>query len=91
MALYDGMLALKVPSEATVYLSPSNQTLLPALSVQRKTATHVFPAQAPSLGEPATTSQYVPEGRPLENVVLHVEPSLLIATNATEPRAKAIC
>ena len=92
MALYDEMLALNVPSEATVYLQThhtSASTTLPSTCKGKQT--YEFPAQELPLGGPATTSQYVPAGSPLWNVVLQVEPSLLIATKATLPREKAIC
>ena len=41
-------------------------------------------------GAPAMTSQYSPSGRPVLNSAVQELSSLFIATNATEPREKAI-
>ena len=51
--------------------------------------TYEAPAQAVPVGEPLITSQYVPSGSEVENVAVHAESALLIATNPRAPKTRA--
>jgi len=50
-----------------------------------------LPVQAPFSTTPPTTSQYTPSTSDTANEALHAASSLLIATNPSDPRPKAIC
>lgn len=87
MALRLDIVAVIVPSSATVSLS----TKLSGILEKGYRVTYICPAHIEPLGGPATTSQYVPAGNPLDSFAFQVESSLLIATKPDVPRANAIC
>jgi hypothetical protein len=82
MALRAGTLALNDPPE-TVKLQKHlfEYYILHA----QCSKTHALPVHSPAELPPLTTSQYVPSGRDVTNVVLQTVSALFMATNPAEP------